>query len=229
LGSTKKRWTWLIGLAALACGVATLVVAGRHAFHRWERDRAIARCHDGSESLGDLWVLQHTDDVESVLALADDVEQRHSPEDLRTMYRRTALRITVELHAHAHEQDPRVGDRFRAWTSSPDVDLAFLGHYLIEELRSPRYPTIEVARAHEGYEGGGSYSGSFTPLTENVAVLRCWGMTVENAGRLEGRVPTLDLRDSQEPRKAVRAWAALNGCTVREKPGNILEILPGQR
>jgi hypothetical protein len=221
----KKKWTTcLFGLAALACVIAAGVVATPRVVKR----RAIASCREGKANLNDLWTLERIGDDESVRALAAEVERNHDPSDLVTTYRRTSLRKAVEIFAHSPEpRDPGVEETFRSWASSPDATLAFLGLYLLDELRSPRYPDETSARAHGG-EVGGSATGS-SPLTMTVAVLKSWGVTVENAERLERRVPEIDLRDSQEPRKAVRAWATLNGCTVREKTGNVLEIVPGQR
>lgn len=64
-----------------------------------------------------------------------------------------ALRHAVELFAASGEDCAVVEQRLERWANDDQhVELAFLGRYLILELRSPRYASVGAARERQPFD-----------------------------------------------------------------------------
>jgi hypothetical protein len=173
---------------------------------------AAARATPDQKTLG---VIADKGDAEPVLALMDLDEQLHLPTT------REALRHGVEVFAPALSRDDRVLARLGQWLAK-SRELARTAHYLLLELESPRYEDAASARArkNEGYLVPGFRYDHGTP--EGLEALELELVTGKRliGDALLGKVPAVvraDLRtDRQDPVKALRAWAALDGLAVRE-------------
>jgi hypothetical protein len=219
----RRGITVVLALVAVAVVVAAAMVAVPRIQHRRELARAIETRNE--EALE--WL---SEDPAAVLALMDIYEsvgqwQNHIFENLigRTM----AVRHGVELFATTSEpRDPRVEERLRAWSSSEVKRKRFLGLYLFEELRSPRYRDRRAALGSEDEPLCTKGLDLFAPVEPGQLAQQA-KLRLEGAGRLVPGVGLVQV-DAVEPRKALRAWAEASGCDLVER-GDVIAVVPREQ